>query len=131
MDAEVAAQRDRGREEAISQCSVPHTIVRVGRIRDTPGRQQALDFSQDISAAHWETSVERIWQRCWWSAYSTHQRQRECSLCRTGRQESLQRTLQARSAGCGKLCLSDCVYAVIALHVSSILGILCYPPHLV
>lgn len=51
MDAEVAAQREKGREEAVSRCSVPHTIVRVGRIRDTPGGQQALDFSQDSSAA--------------------------------------------------------------------------------
>ena len=51
MDAEVAAQRERGREEAVSRCSVPHTIVRIGRVRDTPSGQQALDFSQDSSAA--------------------------------------------------------------------------------
>lgn len=51
MDAEVAAQRDKGREEAIRQCNVPHTLVRVGRIRDTPGGQQALELSQDSSAA--------------------------------------------------------------------------------
>ena len=51
MDAEVAAQRDRGREDAVSRCSVPHTVVRVGRIRDSPGGQQAVSFSQDDSGA--------------------------------------------------------------------------------
>ena len=51
MDTEMAAQRDKGREEAIRGCSVPHTLVRVGRVRDTPGGQQALELSQDSSAA--------------------------------------------------------------------------------
>lgn len=49
MDAEVSAQRERGREEAVSRCRVPHTIVRVGRIRDSPGGQQALALSQVLS----------------------------------------------------------------------------------
>ena len=51
MDGEAAAQRDRGREEAVSRCSVPHTIVRVGRIRDAPGGQQAVSVSQGDSSA--------------------------------------------------------------------------------
>ena len=60
MDAEVAALRDRGREEAVSGCSVPHTVVRVGRIKDTPGGQQALDLSQDNSAALQDTCREDL-----------------------------------------------------------------------
>ena len=46
MDAEASAQRSRSREEAVSLCSVPHTIVQIGRIRDEPGGQQAIAISQ-------------------------------------------------------------------------------------
>ena len=46
MDAEASAQRSRSREEAVSSCSVPHTLVQIGRIRDVPGGQQAIAISQ-------------------------------------------------------------------------------------
>ena len=54
MDAEASAQRSRSREEAVSSCRVPHTLVQVGRIRDVPGGQQAIAISQvSFSRASW------------------------------------------------------------------------------
>ena len=46
MNEEASAQRSRSREEAVSSCSVPHTLVQIGRIRDVPGGQQAIAISQ-------------------------------------------------------------------------------------
>ena len=46
MDAEASAQRSRDREEAVSSCGVPHTLVQIGRTRDVPGGQQAIAISQ-------------------------------------------------------------------------------------
>ena len=46
LGGEQAVLPDPAREEAFSACSVPLTIVRVGRIVDAPGGAAELNFSQ-------------------------------------------------------------------------------------
>ena len=46
LDGEAGALQDPKREAAVHAAQIPHTILRVGQIRDTPGGAQELRFSQ-------------------------------------------------------------------------------------
>ena len=46
LDGEAGAQQDPKREAAVRAAQIPHTILRVGQIKDSPGGTQELLFSQ-------------------------------------------------------------------------------------
>lgn len=46
LDGEAGAQQDPKREPAVRGAQIPHTILRVGQIRDSPGGTRELLFSQ-------------------------------------------------------------------------------------
>ncbi|KAK9815437.1 hypothetical protein WJX72_003655 [[Myrmecia] bisecta] len=60
INAEQAVLRDPQREQAVQQSGVPYTIVRAGRIRNTPGGNVQLQFTQDDATVQGDISREDL-----------------------------------------------------------------------